>query len=46
MKRILPQLPFTREFRGFGYGKNLLTETLRQSIQRGAQLATLEVRER
>jgi [ribosomal protein S18]-alanine N-acetyltransferase len=33
------------EFRGFGYGKNLLTETLRQSIQRGAHLATLEVRE-
>src|SRR4030042_6578665 len=33
------------EFRCFGYGKNLLTETLRQSIQRGAHLATLEVRE-
>jgi ribosomal-protein-alanine N-acetyltransferase len=32
------------EFRGFGYGKSLLAETLRQSIQRGAHLATLEVR--
>jgi ribosomal-protein-alanine N-acetyltransferase len=33
------------EFRGNGYGKKLLAETLRQSIQRGAILATLEVRE-
>lgn len=33
------------EFRGFGYGKKLLAETLRQSIQRGAIMATLEVRE-
>ena len=33
------------EFRGNGYGKKLLAETLRQSIQRGAVLATLEVRE-
>jgi len=33
------------EFRGYGYGKNLLAEALRQSIQRGAILATLEVRE-
>jgi ribosomal-protein-alanine N-acetyltransferase len=32
-------------FRGNGYGKKLLAETLRQSIQRGAALATLEVRE-
>lgn len=33
------------EFRSRGYGKKLLVETLRQSIQRGAFLATLEVRE-
>jgi ribosomal-protein-alanine N-acetyltransferase len=33
------------EFRGSGYGRSLLTETLRQSMQRGAQQATLEVRE-
>ncbi len=33
------------EFRGYGYGKKLLAEALRQSIQRGAILATLEVRE-
>ena len=32
-------------FRGLGYGKNLLAEILRQSILRGATLATLEVRE-
>jgi ribosomal-protein-alanine N-acetyltransferase len=32
-------------FRGHGIGKQLLAETLRQSIQRGATLATLEVRE-
>ena len=32
------------DFRGRGYGKNLLAETLRRSIQRGARLATLEVR--
>jgi ribosomal-protein-alanine N-acetyltransferase len=33
------------DFRGLGYGKNLLAEILRQSILRGAILATLEVRE-
>jgi ribosomal-protein-alanine N-acetyltransferase len=33
------------EFRGVGLGKRLLAETLRQSIERGAILATLEVRE-
>jgi ribosomal-protein-alanine N-acetyltransferase len=33
------------QFRGHGIGKKLLAETLRQSIQRGATLATLEVRE-
>jgi ribosomal-protein-alanine N-acetyltransferase len=33
------------DFRGNGYGKKLLAETLRQSIHRGAVLATLEVRE-
>jgi ribosomal-protein-alanine N-acetyltransferase len=33
------------QFRGHGIGKKLLAETLRQSIQRGAILATLEVRE-
>jgi len=32
------------EFRGRGFGKSLLAETLRQSIKRGALLATLEVR--
>jgi ribosomal-protein-alanine N-acetyltransferase len=32
------------DYRGHGYGRNLLAESLRQSIQRGAQLATLEVR--
>jgi ribosomal-protein-alanine N-acetyltransferase len=32
-------------FRGNGYGRQLLAETLRQSIQHGAILATLEVRE-
>jgi ribosomal-protein-alanine N-acetyltransferase len=33
------------DFRGNGYGKRLLKETLQQSIQRGAHMATLEVRE-
>jgi [ribosomal protein S18]-alanine N-acetyltransferase len=33
------------QFRGHGIGKKLLAEVLRQSIQRGAILATLEVRE-
>ncbi len=33
------------QFRGHGIGKKLLSETLRQSAQRGAVLATLEVRE-
>jgi ribosomal-protein-alanine N-acetyltransferase len=33
------------QFRGHGIGKNLLAEILRQSVQRGAILATLEVRE-
>ncbi len=33
------------DFRGNGYGRHLLAETLRQSIQHGAILATLEVRE-
>jgi len=33
------------EFHGFGYGKSLLAEALVQAIQRGAILATLEVRE-
>ncbi|HEX9090646.1 MAG TPA: ribosomal protein S18-alanine N-acetyltransferase, partial [Anaerolineales bacterium] len=32
------------DFRGRGYGKRLLAETLRRSILRGARLATLEVR--
>jgi ribosomal-protein-alanine N-acetyltransferase len=32
------------DFRSRGYGRRLLVETLRRSIQRGAQLATLEVR--
>jgi ribosomal-protein-alanine N-acetyltransferase len=32
------------DFRGRGFGKKLLSETLRESIQRGARLATLEVR--
>jgi ribosomal-protein-alanine N-acetyltransferase len=34
-----------QDFRGYGFGKKLLAETLRQSIQRGALDATLEVRE-
>ncbi len=33
------------DFRGHGFGKRLLGETLRQVIQRGVQIATLEVRE-
>jgi ribosomal-protein-alanine N-acetyltransferase len=33
------------DFRGYGFGKILLIETLRQSIQRGVVVATLEVRE-
>jgi ribosomal-protein-alanine N-acetyltransferase len=33
------------EFRGNGIGKKLLAEVLRQSIRRGATIATLEVRE-
>jgi ribosomal-protein-alanine N-acetyltransferase len=33
------------DFRGNGYGKSLLAESLRQSIGRGAEWATLEVRE-
>jgi [ribosomal protein S18]-alanine N-acetyltransferase len=33
------------EFRGHAYGKKLLAETLKQSFNRGANLATLEVRE-
>ena len=33
------------DYRGHGYGKRLLAETLRQSIQRGATMATLEVRD-
>ena len=33
------------KFRGNGYGKKLLAELMRQSIQRGAILATLEVRD-
>jgi ribosomal-protein-alanine N-acetyltransferase len=33
------------EFRSLGFGQKLLAETLRRSIQRGAILATLEVRE-
>jgi ribosomal-protein-alanine N-acetyltransferase len=33
------------DFRGNGYGKRLLAETLQRSIQRGAHMATLEVRE-
>lgn len=32
------------DFRGRGYGRSLLAETLHQSIQQGAHLATLEVR--
>jgi [ribosomal protein S18]-alanine N-acetyltransferase len=32
------------DYRGRGYGKKLLVETLRQSIHRGARLVTLEVR--
>ena len=45
MKLILPRSPFIPDFAVMGYGKKLLAETLRQSIQRGAILATLEVRE-
>ncbi len=33
------------DYRGHGYGKRLLAETMRRSIQRGAAMATLEVRE-
>ncbi len=33
------------EFRGKGFGKSLLAETLKRSFARGARLATLEVRE-
>ena len=33
------------DYRGNGFGKRLLAETLCQSIQRGANMATLEVRE-
>ncbi len=33
------------DYRGKGYGKSLLSESLRQSIQHGAKLAMLEVRE-
>lgn len=33
------------DFRGNGFGKKLLAETLRQSIRRGAKTATLEVRD-
>jgi [ribosomal protein S18]-alanine N-acetyltransferase len=33
------------DFRGNGYGKRLLAETLQRSVQRGAHMATLEVRE-
>ncbi len=33
------------QFRGHGIGKKLLSETLCQSVERGAILATLEVRE-
>ncbi len=33
------------DFRGNGYGRQLLAETLRQSIRHGAVVATLEVRE-
>ncbi len=33
------------DYRGFGYGKKLLAETLRQVIHRGVVQATLEVRE-
>jgi [ribosomal protein S18]-alanine N-acetyltransferase len=33
------------DFRSHGYGKRLLAETLHRSIQRGAHMATLEVRE-
>jgi ribosomal-protein-alanine N-acetyltransferase len=32
------------DYRGHGFGKYLLTESLRQSIHRGAKMATLEVR--
>ena len=33
------------DYRGYGYGKKLLAETLRLAMRRGATLATLEVRE-
>jgi ribosomal-protein-alanine N-acetyltransferase len=33
------------EYRGHGYGKKLLADTIRKSMQRGATRATLEVRE-
>lgn len=33
------------EYRGRGYGKRLLAESLRMAMRRGATLATLEVRE-
>jgi ribosomal-protein-alanine N-acetyltransferase len=33
------------DFRGLGFGKRLLGETLRQSMQRGVNAVTLEVRE-
>jgi ribosomal-protein-alanine N-acetyltransferase len=33
------------DYRGHGFGKRLLAETLRRSIQRGASTTTLEVRE-
>ncbi len=33
------------DFRGKGYGKSLLVESLQRSVEHGAKLATLEVRE-
>ncbi len=33
------------DYRGHGFGKRLLAESLRQAIQRGARSATLEVRD-
>jgi ribosomal-protein-alanine N-acetyltransferase len=33
------------DYRGRGYGKKLLAETLRMAMRRGASMATLEVRE-
>jgi len=33
------------DYRGHGYGKKLLAESLRMAMRRGATLATLEVRE-